>query len=353
MPGAIDVDRYRVTAWLAVVSRLAGVVFFWLTQPPEYRHARHCSISCSSCRRRFCCTMALRQIRRDATEGGAGMTGPASHASPRSSGSLLVVLAVVGGAGRLREILPRGAGAVLRVGRRALPVRIGRHRRRAGHSVLDLARAAAHLSRVSARTRRLRVDSASSSKDGHEMPIGLSKVTIGFPARRHQLRDVPHGELSRAGPAMRRPSSPAAPSHQTAPQQYLRFLIACASDPRFTAGHDPRARSRRTRGCRCSTGCSTGSRSSRGTRRGAAAPAATATPGCSERPDWGRGRIDPFNPVKFTILKQPIDTTIGNSDMVPLWNLKAHEGYALPLGRPEHATCRRSCCRRRSATARR
>ncbi len=34
------------------------------------------------------------------------------------------------------------------------------------------------------------------SKDGHEMPIGLSKVTIGFPARRDQLRDVPHGELS-------------------------------------------------------------------------------------------------------------------------------------------------------------
>ena len=43
-------------------------------------------------------------------------------------------------------------------------------------------------------------------------------------------------------------------------------------------------------------------------------------------PDWGRGRIDPFNPVKYTILKQPIDTTIGHSDMVPLWNLKQHHG---------------------------
>ncbi len=47
-----------------------------------------------------------------------------------------------------------------------------------------------------------------------------------------------------------------------------------------------------------------------------------------DRPDWGRGRIDPFNPVKYTVLKQPIDSTIGNSDMVPLWNLKRHEGYA-------------------------
>ncbi len=48
----------------------------------------------------------------------------------------------------------------------------------------------------------------------------------------------------------------------------------------------------------------------------------------TRNPDWGRGRIDPFNPVKFTTLEQPVDTTIGNSDMVPLWNLKAHQGYA-------------------------
>jgi hypothetical protein len=46
------------------------------------------------------------------------------------------------------------------------------------------------------------------------------------------------------------------------------------------------------------------------------------------RPAWGRGRIDPFNPVKFRVLGQPVDATIGNSDMVPLWNLGAHKGYA-------------------------
>ena len=36
MPGAVDVYRYRVPAWLSVTSRLAGVAFF-ATQPPEYR----------------------------------------------------------------------------------------------------------------------------------------------------------------------------------------------------------------------------------------------------------------------------------------------------------------------------
>jgi hypothetical protein len=36
MPAAYDCNRYRVVAWLAVLSRLTGVVFF-STQPAEYR----------------------------------------------------------------------------------------------------------------------------------------------------------------------------------------------------------------------------------------------------------------------------------------------------------------------------
>jgi hypothetical protein len=39
------------------------------------------------------------------------------------------------------------------------------------------------------------------------------------------------------------------------------------------------------------------------------------------RPDWGPGRIDPFNPVKFYNLHLPDDCTIGNSDIMPLWDL--------------------------------
>ena len=46
-------------------------------------------------------------------------------------------------------------------------------------------------------------------------------------------------------------------------------------------------------------------------------------------PDWGPGRIDPFNPAKFDLLEQPVDATIGNSDMMSLWNLKNREGKAL------------------------
>lgn len=39
------------------------------------------------------------------------------------------------------------------------------------------------------------------------------------------------------------------------------------------------------------------------------------------RPDWGPGRIDPFNPVKFFNLHLSDDGTIGNSDIEPLWDL--------------------------------
>ncbi|MGI9411506.1 MAG: hypothetical protein ACR2OV_15615 [Hyphomicrobiaceae bacterium] len=52
-------------------------------------------------------------------------------------------------------------------------------------------------------------------------------------------------------------------------------------------------------------------------------------------PIWGPGRVDPFNPPKFTYLKQPIDGTIGNSDMMPPWNGKRKEEFRKTSGR-EH-----------------
>ena len=40
------------------------------------------------------------------------------------------------------------------------------------------------------------------------------------------------------------------------------------------------------------------------------------------RPDWGPGRIDPFNPVKVLYLGVGVGNTIGNSDMQPIWNME-------------------------------
>jgi len=49
-----------------------------------------------------------------------------------------------------------------------------------------------------------------------------------------------------------------------------------------------------------------------------------------QRPLWGPGRIDPFNPVKFGMLGLSDDGTVGNSDMMPLWNLASRESTRDP-----------------------
>jgi hypothetical protein len=163
------------------------------------------------------------------------------------------------------------------------------------------------------------------AKDGHEMPIGLSKVTIGFPRVAINCA-MCHTASYRARPDDPPTIVPAAPANQTAPQQYLRFLFACASDPRFTADT---LLAEIAKNYQLSL-------LDRAIYRFVLIPQTRkallqlrdSDAWMQRNPDWGRGRIDPFNPVKFGILKQPVDTTIGNSDMVPLWNLKQHEGYA-------------------------
>ena len=158
------------------------------------------------------------------------------------------------------------------------------------------------------------------------MPIGFSKVRIGIPRVGINCA-MCHTASYRVRPGDAPIIVPGAPSHQTAPQQYLRFLMLAAADPRFTAGTILEEISKNTRL----------SRLDRlvyrfaiipGTRR-ALRRLGSGDAWMWERPDWGRGRIDAFNPVKYTILNQPIDTTIGHADTMPLWNLKQHTGYSL------------------------
>jgi hypothetical protein len=163
------------------------------------------------------------------------------------------------------------------------------------------------------------------SRDGHDMPIGLSKVTVGFPRVGINCA-MCHSASFRARPDDVPTIYPAAASHQTGEQEYLRFLIACAGDPRFTADTIMAEIAKNTR-------LSFVDRMLYrfaiipGTKRGILRLRDN-DQWMLTRPDWGRGRIDPFNPVKFTTLRQPVDDTIGNSDMMPLWNLRRREGTA-------------------------
>lgn len=163
------------------------------------------------------------------------------------------------------------------------------------------------------------------AKPGYEMPVGFSKVTVGIPRV-----GINCAMCHTASVRLRREDVPSivagAPSHQVAPQAYLRFLIDAAADPRFTAGNILGEIARNYR-------LSTLERLVYRfviiprTRR-ALLRLGEQTAWMRDRPEWGRGRGDPFNPAKFRLLRQPLDDTVGHTDMAPLWNLNAHGSYA-------------------------
>jgi len=120
---------------------------------------------------------------------------------------------------------------------------------------------------------------------------------------------------------------PGGPSHQADPQAYVRFLQACAEDPRFTAGNilaaiDELTDLSWTQSLAYRLFIVRAVQRALRTQQGEYAWMNT-------RPAWGKGRIDPFNPVKYRILTLPVDRTIGNSDMVPIWNMRARQGMSL------------------------
>lgn len=161
-------------------------------------------------------------------------------------------------------------------------------------------------------------------EQGEELPVGFTKKTIGFP-RQGISCAVCHHATYRTSADSDPTMVPGGPSTKFDLQGYLRFLGNCASDPRFTPDYlldklkyavdlswfdrllyrfviIPRTREEMLKN-------------------------KASFAWMDSRPPWGPGRIDPFNPVKFRQLAQPLDGTIGNSDMMPLWNFKQHQGF--------------------------
>ena len=162
---------------------------------------------------------------------------------------------------------------------------------------------------------------------GHDLPIGFSKKTIWGVERVAINCAFCHTARVRTSANAAPTIVLGGPSHQLDPQAYSRFLDATATDSRFNATDMLAAIGTLTRLSWLETTM----------HRLVLIPAAKR--GLLEhrdrlrwmdgRPTWGPGRIDPQNPFKFTTLKQPIDPSIGNSDMPPLWNMKARRGMAL------------------------
>jgi len=163
---------------------------------------------------------------------------------------------------------------------------------------------------------------------GHETPIGFSKKTIGFPRVGFNCAAC-HSATYRTNPSEKPTVVLTGPAVRVDFQAYARFLVASATDPRFTADNVLEAIDRHA---------DLGPLD-RALYRYAIIP--RTKDGLLDygkrfrwmetRPDWGRGRIDPFNPVKFHQLglDPAKDPTIGNSDMQPLWNMGRKSKYAL------------------------
>ena len=162
--------------------------------------------------------------------------------------------------------------------------------------------------------------------EGREMPAGLSKVTIGYP-RVGTNCALCHTTRWRERPGDPPTIVPGGPAHQTGAQEYMRFLIACPSDPRFTAGNilGEIAKNYRLSFIERALYRFVIIPSTR--RRLLALERDSAW--THERADWGRGRADLFSHVKFALLRQPGDSTVGTADTPPLWNFKEHGGMAL------------------------
>jgi hypothetical protein len=154
---------------------------------------------------------------------------------------------------------------------------------------------------------------------GEELPVGLSKKTLGVIPRVAPNCAFCHQGSYRLYADDSPTLVPGGPGTRVNPQAYLRFLADAGQDARFnadavmkeiTAIYDmpwwerllyrylliPLTKS-------------------------ALKKQGVLYAWTYERPDWGPGRIDPFNPVKYDNLKMGDDHTIGNSDMMPVWAL--------------------------------
>jgi len=163
---------------------------------------------------------------------------------------------------------------------------------------------------------------------GRDTPVGFTKKTIGIPRTAFNCAAC-HSATFRTDREGSRKLVLTAPATTFDPQGYVRFLIAAGADKRFTADNILKAIARHTKLSWIDKQLYRRVIIPR--TRDALRDQATRFAWTNSRPDWGRGRIDPFNPVKFHQLKfdREKDNTIGNSDMVPLWNMAPKVGFAL------------------------
>ena len=153
-------------------------------------------------------------------------------------------------------------------------------------------------------------------KQGSELPVGFTKRTIGVVPRVAFNCAFCHQGSYRLKGDGKSTLVPAGAGTRLQPQNYQRFLMNAAADARFNA---KRILAEVDKIHKMPFWERTIYRYIMIPLTRIALQKTAVQFGWMEtKPDWGTGRIDPFNPVKYDQLELPVDATIGNSDMMPL-----------------------------------
>lgn len=158
-------------------------------------------------------------------------------------------------------------------------------------------------------------------EDGHEMPIGFTKRTIGFPRVGINCA-VCHTSTWRESKHGKRHIVPIGAASRFNSLAYLQFLQNCGNDPRFNADN---ILSEISYSAKLSA-------LDKILYRYLIIPQTKQAlidqkklydswVDAHKRTKWGVGRVAPFNPVKFSVLEIPDDGTLGTIDIMPLWNI--------------------------------
>ena len=160
----------------------------------------------------------------------------------------------------------------------------------------------------------------------HATPIGLPVEVVGFPRLGINCGLCHIGSVRESASAPRQLLI-GAPNSTLDLQRYFRFLFAAAGDPRFTPDVLIPAIERQR----------PVSFVDRLLLRYLIIPQLRSALLEQKRqlwwmdtvPDWGVGRVDPFNPAKVQLIHQPWDGSIGAARMVPLWDWNARKNFGL------------------------
>jgi cytochrome c5 len=163
------------------------------------------------------------------------------------------------------------------------------------------------------------------------MPVGFTKKTIGFDRVGFNCAFCHTAKVRKSADEPVPRLYPGGPSHTFNALAYQRFLFACASDERFTTKNLLNEIGQITK---LSILDKLLYRFLIPITRKAMLDQKADFDWTNSRPDWGPGRIDPFNPVKVAVLDEVdpqvgVGDTIGNSDMVAIWNMRPRVGMSL------------------------